>query len=121
MGRRGVEVKIITCPRCGERRSNAGMLGSTGVCLICAEEELKRLREESDLWQKTEKAWYAEKRQLLQELAQLRGIKRALSVLGDCPLGDPWYVLAETMRLKVKGLTAWARIIDSIADALEAE
>jgi len=37
-------VKIFDCPRCGERRSDAGMLGDTGVCLMCAETELIRLR-----------------------------------------------------------------------------
>lgn len=82
-------MKIFDCPRCGERRDNSGMLGNTGVCLICAETELIRLRE----------------------------MENALKGVTDLPLAQPWRVLASILR--EEQLRAWANIIDTIANVLE--
>jgi len=53
------------------------------------------------------------------ELTRLRRIEAAFNGVTDLPLPRPWRVLAAILR--DEGYKRWAKLIDDIADALEAK
>jgi len=110
------ESPLVECSVCARKADLMCIVDD--MCIDCVEAELERLREESDLWQKTEKAWYAEKRQLLQELARLQGIEAA--VLGGQQRSHAVSYYRQIAEL-MEELPGLAGDLNAIADALEAE